>query len=142
MQENQKHRLARDVLEDLAKHLGLEVFVKRINKVGLSTCLRFKHRSSGNYASILDRSNPLRRIFSGWGFDETDAAEDALDCILHASRIYWSVPDGEMLEHVEVDLSLIDTEEELEIAIDLGSLKTSSRFMSFNNAVDGFSLSC
>lgn len=129
MQEKLKHRLAREILEDLARNLGLEVSVKRFNKPGLSACLRFKHQSSSGYAYayVLDKDTPTRRIFSGWGFDETDAADIALDCILRASKIYWITSDAEKMEFVEVDLSSIYTVEELEIAIDLGSLKKSSR---------------
>lgn len=129
MQEKLKHRLAREILEDLARNLGLEVSVKRFNKLGLSACLRFKHQSSSGYAYayVLDKDTPTRRIFSGWGFDETDAADIALDCILQASKIYWITSDAEKMEFVEVDLSSIYTVEELEIAIDLGSLKKSSR---------------
>lgn len=142
MQEKQNYRLARDVLEDLAEYLGLEVFVKKFDKAGLSACLRFKHQPSGNYASIVNKDNPSRRIFSGWGFDETDAADDALDCILRASKIYWTVPNREMLEFVEVDLSLVDTVEELEIAIGLGSLSKSQSSIAIRNIADEFSLSC
>lgn len=129
MQEKLKHRLAREILEDLARNLGLEVSVKRFNKPGLSACLRFKHQFSSGYAYayVLDKDTPTRRIFSGWGFDETDAADIALDCILRASKIYWITSDAEKMEFVEVDLSSIYTVEELEIAIDLGSLKKSSR---------------
>lgn len=129
MQEKLKHRLAREILEDLARNLGLEVSVKRFNKPGLSACLRFKHQSSSGYAYayVLDKDTPTRRIFSSWGFDETDAADIALDCILRASKIYWITSDAEKMESVEVDLSSIYTVEELEIAIDLGSLKKSSR---------------
>lgn len=135
MQEKLNHRLAREILEDLARNLGLEVSVKRFNKPGLSACLRFKHQSSSGYAYayVLDKDTPTRRIFptkrifSGWGFDETDAADIALDCILRASKIYWITSDAEKMEFVEVDLSSIYTVEELEIAIDLGSLKKSSR---------------
>lgn len=135
MQEKLKHRPAREILEDLAKNLGLEVLVKRLNKLGMTTCLRLKHQSySNSYAYVLDKDIPSRRIFSGWGFDETDAADDALSCILRASKIYWVMTNAEMMEFTEVDLSSIYTVEELEIAIDLGSLKISSRqYLAPNN---------
>lgn len=135
MQEKLKRRPAREILEDLAKNLGLEVLVKRLSKLGMTTCLRLKHQSySNSYAYVLDKDIPSRRIFSGWGFDETGAADDALSCILRASKIYWVMTNAEMMEFTEVDLSSIYTVEELEIAIDLGSLKISSRqYLSPNN---------
>lgn len=124
MQEKLKNRPAREILEDFAKNLGLEVSVKRLDTFGMSTCLRLK--SSCSYAYVFDK-DPFRRTFCGWGFDETDAADDALDCILSTSMIYWLVSDENTIKFAEVDLSSICTVEELAIAVDLGSLRRSSR---------------
>ena len=124
MQEKLKNRPAREILEDFAKNLGLEVSVKRLDTFGMSTCLRLK--SSCSYAYVLDK-DPFRRTFCGWGFDETDASDDALDCILSTSMIYWLVSDENTIKFAEVDLSSICTVEELAIAVDLGSLRRSSR---------------
>ena len=124
MQEKLKNRPAREILEDFAKNLGLEVSVERLDTFGMSTCLRLK--SSCSYAYVLDK-DPLRRAFCGWGFDDSDAADDALDGILHASMIYWLVSDDNTIRFAEVDLSSICTVEELAIAVDLGSLRRTSR---------------
>ena len=124
MQEKLKNRPAREILEDFAKNLGLEVSVDRPSKFGTSTCLFLK--SSGSYVYVVGK-DPIRRTLCGWGFDDTDAADDALDHILSASMIYWLVSDGKTTKFTEVDLSSICTVEELRIAIDLWSLKKTSR---------------
>ena len=124
MQEKLKNRPAREILEDFAKNLGLEVSVERFDKPGTPICLSLK--SSISYVYFLDKDR-FGITFSSWGFDETDVADNALDLILSASMIYWLVPGENVSNFAGVDLSSICTVEELEIALDLGSLRRSSR---------------
>ena len=120
MQEKLKSRPAREILEDFAKNLGLEVSVDRFNSPEAPICLSLKSSLSCVYFLDQDR---FGITFSSWGFDETDVADNALDLILSASMIYWLVPGENVSNFAGVDLSSICTVEELEIALDLGSLK-------------------